>query len=92
MTFALNVAVDDALRQRELLLHGLRRAKAHDDEGQTVHLEYLLEALDDLLSIATSRDINGVFAFSCSTHAMVPFCACRPLKSILVDPRQHALP
>ena len=56
MTLALNVAFDDALRQRDLLLHGLLCAQAHDDDGQTVRLQYLLEALDDLLSMAMRNE------------------------------------
>lgn len=56
MTFALNAAVDLALRQRELLLHGLLRAKEHDDGEQTVRLQYLLETLDDLLEMTTCTE------------------------------------
>jgi hypothetical protein len=56
MTHRLSAAVDDALRQRELLLKGVLRAKAHDDDGQAVHLEYLLEAFEDLLAMAVCNE------------------------------------
>ena len=52
MTLALKSAVDDALRQRELLLHGLLCAKADRDDEQEARLEDLLETVDGLLKLA----------------------------------------
>ena len=56
MTQGLNTAVDDALRQRDLLLRAVLGAKAHSDEDQAVRLEHLLETLDGLLAMMTCID------------------------------------
>ena len=56
MTLPLNAAIDDALRQREVLLHGLDRAREHSDEEQEARLEYLLGTLDDVLAIVAAQE------------------------------------
>ena len=56
MTQALSTAVDDALRQRELLLRAVLSARAHSDDDQAVRLEHLLEELDDLLTMMTCNE------------------------------------
>ena len=56
MTQVMNTAVDDALRQRELLLHGLHCAREHSDDGQAVRLEYLLETLDGVLAMVACNE------------------------------------
>jgi hypothetical protein len=53
MTQALNVAVDEALRQRESLLHGLHCARAGRDDEQAARLEDLLETVDGMLKLVT---------------------------------------
>ena len=56
MTQALSTAVDDALRQREVLLQGLDCARQHGDDEQESRLQYLIGTLDDLLSVVTYNE------------------------------------
>ena len=56
MTHALSTAVDDALRQREVLLQDLDCARQHGDDELESRLQYLLGTLDDLLDMVTYKE------------------------------------
>lgn len=56
MTHALSTAVDDALRQREVLLQDLDCARQHGDDDRESRLQYLLGTLDDLLDMVTYKE------------------------------------
>jgi hypothetical protein len=53
MTQALSAAIDDAIIQRELLLHGMHRAQVDSNDEEALRLEHLLDALDGVLAVAT---------------------------------------
>jgi hypothetical protein len=56
MTLPFNAAVDDVLRQRELLLRALDSAREHSDDEQEARLEYLLGTLDDVLAVVACTE------------------------------------
>ena len=58
MTQALSAAIDDAISQRELLLRGVHRARANNDNEQALRLEDPMDALNGVLAVATCGEIR----------------------------------
>jgi hypothetical protein len=56
MEHRLTCAVEDALKQRELLVERMREASAGGDEWQLMLLQHLIDTLDDALAIVADAE------------------------------------